>query len=155
MEIGIDQYASMRAKTDEFSLLEGRRPRMMLCGLQLMKETGEVKTLATALADMGFDIDVSPTGVDAQGAVQDALDNDVYAILTVVGKQDKSVVTQLKECMRTMAGDELLLIAYGSYGERECIELRYAGVDIVWNSEVSYADGAEIILDEIKYRIDA
>jgi methylmalonyl-CoA mutase len=70
----------VRELTDEFAAAEGRRPRIMIAKLGQDGHDRGAKVVATAFADLGFDVDVGPLFQTPEEAARQAIENDVHAI---------------------------------------------------------------------------
>ncbi|MGB1415299.1 MAG: methylmalonyl-CoA mutase, partial [Paracoccaceae bacterium] len=77
---GDDDFAAIQASVEAFAAEEGRRPRMLVVKMGQDGHDRGAKVIATAFADIGFDVDVGPLFQTPEEAAQDAIDNDVHVI---------------------------------------------------------------------------
>lgn len=104
---------TLETKIENFSIYEGRRPRIMIADLENSHREHDTKILATTLADLGFDIDIEPTNRTPFEIAQDALDNDVHLIClrSTPDKYMKIIPLLQKELLINGRDDILLAIA--------------------------------------------
>jgi len=133
MEEKIKFVKEVRDIVDKFAEREGRRPRIMLANFGFAENDHAITETATALADMGFDIDMEPWGRDYIDVVQDALDNDVHVIgvNSLKGEYNFLLVKLLEE-----------LASY----DREDIMLAVSGQIVAHNVKDMYGRGASAVL---------
>ena len=77
---GDEGFAAIQADVEAFAEEEGRRPRMLVVKMGQDGHDRGAKVIATAFADIGFDVDVGPLFQTPEEAAQDAIDNDVHVI---------------------------------------------------------------------------
>ncbi|MEI6054524.1 MAG: hypothetical protein WCR55_00580 [Lentisphaerota bacterium] len=75
-----DEFDSIRRRTNDFAAKHGRRPRILIAKIGQNGQDKRSKIIATAFADFGFDVDLSPMFVTPEAAAIMAVDNDVHAI---------------------------------------------------------------------------
>jgi methylmalonyl-CoA mutase len=78
---GDGDFASIQHDVEEFAQIEGRRPRMLVCKLGQDGHDRGAKVIATAFADIGFDVDIGPLFQTPEEAVREAIENDVHVIV--------------------------------------------------------------------------
>lgn len=109
---------TMTARTDAFYAVYGRRPRLLLASWVLQKEEGRREDrLAPSLADVGFDVDISPPSRSPAALARDAVEGDVHVILILAhegdsakgGEQVKELVAQLK----VEEAEDILVVTVG------------------------------------------
>lgn len=115
-----DFLQEARALADEFEVLEGRRPRMYLAGLA-PDDAAHTKTIAaTVFSDMGWDVDVGPEEDSAEGAAQDASDNDVHVIgFFPPEKEGREVFLSLVWALADARREDILIFAFGAAAEED------------------------------------
>ena len=88
----------VRKMTDEFEEREGRRPRIMVAKMGQDGHDRGAKVVATAYADMGFDVDIGPLFQTPEETAQDAIDNDVHIVgMSSLAAGHKTLLPQLVE----------------------------------------------------------
>lgn len=93
-----DIIEEVRRMTDEFEEREGRRPRIMVAKMGQDGHDRGAKVVATAYADMGFDVDIGPLFQTPEETAQDAVDNDVHIVgMSSLAAGHKTLLPQLVE----------------------------------------------------------
>ncbi|NNK99131.1 MAG: methylmalonyl-CoA mutase, partial [Xanthomonadales bacterium] len=77
---GDGDYSALQDQVEQFAREEGRRPRMLVCKLGQDGHDRGAKVIATAFADIGFDVDIGPLFQTPEEAVTEAIENDVHVI---------------------------------------------------------------------------
>lgn len=104
----------------DFEVLEGRRPRLYLAGLTRDDEAHTKMAAASIFSDLGWDVDMGPENDSAEGAVQDASDNDVHMIgLFVQPGNGREVWDALTEARARLGREDILLFVFGDLSEEE------------------------------------
>ncbi len=104
----------VRHMTDEFEAREGRRPRIMVAKMGQDGHDRGAKVVATAYADMGFDVDVGPLFQTPAEAAQDAVDNDVHIIgMSSLAAGHKTLLPQLVEELKKRGRGDIMVVAGG------------------------------------------
>jgi methylmalonyl-CoA mutase len=99
---GLDE---VRELTDEFAAAEGRRPRIMIAKLGQDGHDRGAKVVATAFADLGFDVDVGPLFQTPEEAARQAIENDVHAIgVSTLAAGHKTLVPALIAALKAQGG---------------------------------------------------
>src|SRR3546814_11834594 len=105
---------------EAFAAEEGRRPRMLVVKLGQDGHDRGAKVIATAFADLGFDVDVGPLFQTPEEAAKDAIDNDVHVIgVSSQAAGHKTLVPQLIEALRKNGAGDILVIT----GDRKSTRL--------------------------------
>ncbi len=101
-----------------FEAWEGRRPRVYLAGLVPDDERHTKMAAATIFSDLGWDVDMGPENCDADGAVQDASDNDVHMIgLFVQPETGRAVWSALWDACMRRGREDILLFVFGNMAD--------------------------------------
>ena len=104
----------VRQMTDDFEKREGRRPRIMVAKMGQDGHDRGAKVVATAYADMGFDVDVGPLFQTPAETAQDAVDNDVHIVgMSSLAAGHKTLLPQLVEELKTRGRGDILVVAGG------------------------------------------
>jgi methylmalonyl-CoA mutase len=99
---------------DEFAAAEGRRPRIMVAKLGQDGHDRGAKVVATAFADLGFDVDVGPLFQTPEEAARQAIENDVHAIgISTLAAGHKTLVPQLVQALREQGADDIVVFVGG------------------------------------------
>ncbi len=114
-EAGDDgDFQAARAMTDEFAAKEGRRPRVMIAKLGQDGHDRGAKVIATAFADLGFDVDIGPLFQTPAEAARQAAENDVHIIgVSSLAAGHKTLVPALVEELHAIERDDILVVVGG------------------------------------------
>ena len=100
--------------TDDFEKREGRRPRIMIAKMGQDGHDRGAKVVATASADMGFDVDVGPLFQTPAETAQDAVDNDVHIVgMSSLAAGHKTLLPQLVEELAKRGRSDNMVVAGG------------------------------------------
>ncbi|QFU09346.1 Methylmalonyl-CoA mutase [Rhodobacteraceae bacterium THAF1] len=140
-------YEKIQKDVEDFAEEEGRRPRMLVVKVGQDGHDRGAKVIATAFADIGFDVDVGPLFQTPEEAAQDAVDNDVHVI--GLSSQAAGHLTNAPKLIQTLkdkgAGD-ILVICGGVIPHRDYQVLREAGVAAVFGPGTNIPEAAAKVL---------
>ena len=106
--------ASLRKRTDEFAEKEGRRPRILVTKMGQDGHDRGSKVVATAFADFGFDVDISPMFQTPAEASRIAIDNDVHVVgVSSLAAGHKILVPELIASLKKQGGENVLIVVGG------------------------------------------
>jgi len=109
-----DMMKKARAMTDEFAENEGRRPRIMIAKMGQDGHDRGAKVVATAYADMGFDVDVGPLFQTPEETAKQAVENDVHVVgMSSLAAGHKTLLPQLVEELKKLGREDIIVIAGG------------------------------------------
>jgi methylmalonyl-CoA mutase len=113
---------------EEFAAAEGRRPRLMVAKLGQDGHDRGAKVVATAFADLGFDVDVGPLFQTPEEAARQAIENDVHAIgVSTLAAGHKTLVPQLVKALRDQGANDIVVFVGGVVPAQDYDFLRQAG----------------------------
>ncbi|HEX9856880.1 MAG TPA: methylmalonyl-CoA mutase, partial [Paracoccaceae bacterium] len=111
---GDDDFAAIQKDVEAFAEEEGRRPRMLVVKMGQDGHDRGAKVIATAFADIGFDVDVGPLFQTPEEAAQDAIDNDVHVVgISSQAAGHKTLAPRLIEALQAAGAGEILVICGG------------------------------------------
>ena len=106
--------AEVRKMTDDFEAREGRRPRIMVAKMGQDGHDRGAKVVATAYADMGFDVDVGPLFQTPEETARDAVDNDVHIVgMSSLAAGHKTLLPQLVEELNKLGRGDIMVVVGG------------------------------------------
>jgi methylmalonyl-CoA mutase len=144
---GDEGYAQVRAAVDEFATAAGRRPRILVAKLGQDGHDRGAKVIATAFADLGFDVDVGPLFQTPEEAARDAIENDVHLVgVSSQAAGHKTLIPELIAQLRKQGGDDILVVAGGVIPAQDYDELREAGVAAIFGPGTNIPQAAEEIV---------
>jgi methylmalonyl-CoA mutase len=107
-------FEQVRKMTDEFAREEGRRPRIMIAKMGQDGHDRGAKVVATAYADMGFDVDVGPLFQTPEETAQQAVENDVHVVgMSSLAAGHKTLLPQLIEELKKLGREDIIVICGG------------------------------------------
>lgn len=148
---GDEGFAAIQKSVKDFAAEEGRRPRMLVVKMGQDGHDRGAKVIATAFADIGFDVDVGPLFQTPQEAAQDAIDNDVHVIgISSQAAGHKTLAPKLTEALEAAAAGDILVICGGVIPQQDYEFLKSAGVKAIFGPGTNIPDAAEDILRLIR-----
>jgi methylmalonyl-CoA mutase len=144
---GDETYARVHEAVEEFARREGRRPRLLVVKLGQDGHDRGAKVIATAFADLGFDVDVGPLFQTPEEAARDAVENDVHVVgVSSQAAGHKTLVPELIAQLHKQGGDDILTVVGGVIPAQDYDELRDAGVAAVFGPGTNIPAAADEIL---------
>lgn len=131
----------------------GRRPRMLVCKMGQDGHDRGAKVVATAFADVGFDVDLSPLFSTPAEVARQALENDVHVVgASSLAAGHKTLIPQLIEELARLGAGDIVVIAGGVIPERDYPALREAGVRCIFGPGTPIPEAARDVLDAVNAR---
>jgi methylmalonyl-CoA mutase len=144
-------FAAIQADVERFAAEEGRRPRMLVVKMGQDGHDRGAKVIATAFADIGFDVDVGPLFQTPEEAAQDAIDNDVHVIgVSSQAAGHKTLAPKLIEALKAQGAGDILVICGGVIPQQDYDFLHKAGVKAIFGPGTNIPEAAKNILDLIR-----
>ncbi|SEH57830.1 methylmalonyl-CoA mutase [Paracoccus alkenifer] len=148
---GDEGFARIQKDVDDFARVEGRRPRMLVVKMGQDGHDRGAKVIATAFADIGFDVDVGPLFQTPEEAAQDAVDNDVHIVgISSQAAGHKTLAPKLIEALRAQGAGDIIVICGGVIPQQDYEFLRNAGVAAIFGPGTNIPAAAREILDIVK-----
>jgi len=153
---GDDGFQRIRRDVEDFAEAEGRRPRMLVVKMGQDGHDRGAKVIATAFADIGFDVDVGPLFQTPEEAARQAVENDVHVIgVSSQAAGHKTLVPQLVEALRAQGAGDILVVCGGVIPPQDYEFLGKAGVAAIFGPGTNIPAAASSILGLIRGRSDA
>jgi methylmalonyl-CoA mutase len=148
---GDEAFAAIQKDVEAFAKAEGRRPRMLVVKMGQDGHDRGAKVIATAFADIGFDVDVGPLFQTPAEAAEDAIDNDVHVIgVSSQAAGHKTLAPQLVEALKDKGADDIIVICGGVIPAQDYAFLYENGVKAIFGPGTNIPDAARNILELIK-----
>ena len=148
---GDQGFADIQADVEAFAQEEGRRPRMLVVKMGQDGHDRGAKVIATAFADIGFDVDVGPLFQTPEEAAQDAIDNDVHVVgISSQAAGHKTLAPKLVQALRAAGAGEILVICGGVIPQQDYQFLYDAGVKAIFGPGTNIPKAAQDILALIR-----
>jgi len=150
---GDKDFADIRNEVEKFADDEGRRPRLMVAKLGQDGHDRGAKVIATAFADMGFDVDVGPLFQTPDEAAKDAVDADVHVIgVSSQAAAHKTLVPELKKALERAGAGDVLIICGGVIPQKDYAYLKKHGAAAIFGPGTNIPQAAKEVLDLIRKR---
>jgi len=143
-------FLRVREMVDQFTHLEGRRPRIMIAKLGQDGHDRGARVIATSFADLGFDVDIGPLFQTPEEAALQAAENDVHVLgISSLAAGHKTLVPRAIEELKKIGRGDILVIAGGVIPERDFQFLEKEGVAGIFGPGTVIADAAADILNKM------
>ena len=144
-------FAAIQASVEAFAQEEGRRPRMLVVKMGQDGHDRGAKVIATAFADIGFDVDVGPLFQTPAEAAQDAIDNDVHVIgISSQAAGHKTLAPKLVQALKDAGADDIIVICGGVIPQQDYQFLYDSGVKAIFGPGTNIPNAAQDILAIIR-----
>ncbi|KHQ51984.1 methylmalonyl-CoA mutase [Mameliella alba] len=148
---GDEGFAAIQKSVEDFAEAEGRRPRMLVVKMGQDGHDRGAKVIATAFADIGFDVDVGPLFQTPEEAAQDAIDNDVHVIgISSQAAGHKTLAPQLVKELQAQGAGDIIVICGGVIPHQDYEFLYNAGVKAIFGPGTNIPEAAQDILRLIR-----
>ncbi len=148
---GDEGFALIQADVEAFAEEEGRRPRMLVVKMGQDGHDRGAKVIATAFADIGFDVDVGPLFQTPEEAAQDAIDNDVHVVgISSQAAGHKTLAPKLVQALKDRGAGDILVICGGVIPQQDYEFLFGAGVKAIFGPGTNIPSAAKDILALIR-----
>ena len=143
----------IRDLIDNFAAAEGRRPRIMIAKLGQDGHDRGAKVIATAFADIGFDVDVGPLFQTPEEAARQAVENDVHVIgVSSQAAGHKTLVPALLAALKAQDASDILVVCGGVIPPQDYDALLAQGVAAIYGPGTNIPHAAAEILGLIRRR---
>jgi methylmalonyl-CoA mutase len=150
---GDEGFAKIKADVAAFASEEGRRPRMLVVKLGQDGHDRGAKVIATAFADIGFDVDVGPLFQTPDEAARQAVENDVHVIgVSSQAAGHKTLVPALLDALKGRKADDILVVCGGVIPPQDYDELLKQGVAAIYGPGTNIPHAAAEVLGLIRRR---
>jgi methylmalonyl-CoA mutase len=150
---GDEAFARIQAETAQFARHEGRRPRMLVVKLGQDGHDRGAKVIATAFADIGFDVDLGPLFQTPAEAARQAVENDVHVVgVSTQAGAHRTLVPDLVEALKAEGGEEIMVVCGGVIPPQDHDELHAVGVSAVFGPGTNIPAAASQIIGLIAKR---
>ncbi|MFT7287974.1 MAG: methylmalonyl-CoA mutase [Halieaceae bacterium] len=145
-----ENWQMISSDIGRFVEAHGRRPRMLVCKMGQDGHDRGAKVVATAFADVGFDVDLSPMFSTPAEVARQAVENDVHVVgASSLAAGHKTLIPQLIEELARLGADDIIVIAGGVIPEQDHAELRQAGVSCIFGPGTPIPQAAREVLEAV------
>ena len=146
-----DSWKQLLDQVSNFEQKHGRRPRMLVCKMGQDGHDRGAKVIATAFADIGFDIDLSPMFSTPEEVAKQAIENDVHVVgVSSQAAGHKTLVPALIEALKAEGADDIAVVAGGVIPKQDYEFLNSAGVKGIFGPGTPITDSAKQVLNAIQ-----
>ena len=149
-----DNVAKVQALIDTFEDAEGRRPRILVAKIGQDGHDRGQKVIASAFADVGFDVDIGPLFATADEAARQAVENDVHILgLSSLAAAHLTAVPELKEALKKQGREDIMIIIGGVVPPQDYDELYKAGAEAIFPPGTVISEAAEELIHKLNARL--
>ena len=150
---GDSGFMKIQQEIEAFAREEGRRPRILIAKLGQDGHDRGAKVIATAFADIGFDVDIGPLFQTPEEAARHAIENDVHVVgVSSQAAGHKTLVPQLLDSLKKNGADEIIVVCGGVIPPKDYDALKAAGVAAVYGPGTNIPAAAVEVLNLIRER---
>ena len=144
---GDADFAALQGEIEAFAKTEGRRPRMLVAKMGQDGHDRGAKVIATAFADLGFDVDMGPLFQTPAEAARDAIENDVHVVgVSSQAAGHKTLVPMLLDELKKAGADNILVVCGGVIPPQDYDMLNDAGVAAIFGPGTNIPSAARKVL---------
>ena len=126
-------YLEIKNKIEDFAQQEGRRPRILVVKMGQDGHDRGAKVVATAFADMGFDVDVGPLFSTPEEAAKQAIENDAHVIgVSTLAAGHKTLIPELIKILKEENAEDIMIVAGGVIPVQDYEFLQRWGKSNIW-----------------------
>jgi methylmalonyl-CoA mutase len=155
-EVGAMSEAVARVQklVSEFEANEGRRPRILVAKIGQDGHDRGQKVIATAFADLGFDVDIGPLFATPEEAARQAVENDVHVLgVSSLAAAHLTLVPELKAALVKEGRDDIMIVVGGVVPPQDHAELERAGAAAIFPPGTVIAEAAEALIEKLNRRL--
>jgi methylmalonyl-CoA mutase len=150
---GDEDFRRVQRQIEAFAHEEGRRPRMLVAKLGQDGHDRGAKVIATAFADIGFDVDIGPLFQTPEEVARQAVENDVHIVgVSSQAAGHKTLVPALIEALKNEGAGDVLVVVGGVIPPKDYDSLKRAGVSAIYGPGTKIPEAAAEILSLIQKR---
>jgi methylmalonyl-CoA mutase len=149
-------WDKVKGEIAEFAQAQGRRPRVLIAKLGQDGHDRGAKVVATAFADLGFDVDIGPLFQTADECARQAIENDVHAVgVSTLAAGHKTLVPGIIKSLREQGADDIIVFVGGVIPRQDYDFLYQAGVKGIYGPGTPIPASAKDVLEQIKASLAA
>ena len=149
-------WEKLKAEIAAFGVEAGRRPRVMIAKLGQDGHDRGAKVVATAFADLGFDVDMGPLFQTPEECARQAIENDVHAVgVSTLAAGHKTLVPAIIAALKAQGADDIIVFVGGVVPQQDYDFLYAAGVKGIYGPGTPIPVSAKDVLEQIKLALGA
>ncbi|MEJ8840325.1 methylmalonyl-CoA mutase [Ramlibacter sp. AN1133] len=147
-------WESLKSEIAQFAEQQGRRPRVMIAKLGQDGHDRGAKVVATAFADLGFDVDMGPLFQTPEECARQAIENDVHAVgISTLAAGHKTLVPAIIAELEKQGADDIVVFVGGVIPQQDYEYLYNAGVKGIYGPGTPIPASAKDVLEQIKQAV--
>ncbi|MEY2891486.1 MAG: hypothetical protein RJA98_1394 [Pseudomonadota bacterium] len=147
-------WDKLKAEIEQFAADEGRRPRVMIAKLGQDGHDRGAKVVATAFADLGYDVDMGPLFQTAEECARQAIENDVHAVgVSTLAAGHKTLVPAIIQALKDQGADDIIVFVGGVIPRQDYEALYEAGVKGIYGPGTPIPASAKDVLEQIRQNL--
>ncbi|MFG1424498.1 methylmalonyl-CoA mutase [Roseixanthobacter glucoisosaccharinicivorans] len=149
-----DKVGKVQRQVEEFEHAEGRRPRILVAKVGQDGHDRGQKVIASAFADLGFDVDIGPLFATPEEAARQAVENDVHVVgISSLAAGHLTLVPALKQALEAEGRGDIMVVVGGVVPPQDYDALRAAGAEAIFPPGTVIADAARDLLVTLSQRL--
>jgi methylmalonyl-CoA mutase len=149
-------WAQLKHEIAAFAEEEGRRPRVMIAKLGQDGHDRGAKVVASAFADLGFDVDIGPLFQTAEECARQAIENDVHAVgVSTLAAGHRTLIPAIIEALKAQGGGDIVVFVGGVIPKQDYEFLFDAGVKGIYGPGTPIPASAKDVLEQIRHAVAA
>ena len=155
-EVGesVSEVSTAQRMADAFAELDGRRPRILVAKIGQDGHDRGQKVIATAFADLGFDVDVGPMFATPEETARQAVENDVHVVgVSSLAAGHMILVPQLREALAHLGRSDIMIVVGGVVPPQDYEALRAAGASAIFGPGTVIAEAAINVISALRERL--
>ncbi len=144
-------WSALQREIEQFAQVHGRRPRVMIAKLGQDGHDRGAKVVASAFADLGFDVDMGPLFQTAEECARHAIENDVHAVgISTLAAAHKTLVPEIIESLKSQGAEDIIVFVGGVIPRGDYEFLFSAGVKGIYGPGTPIPASAKDVLERIR-----
>ena len=149
-----DTVARMQKLVTQFEADEGRRPRILVAKIGQDGHDRGQKVIASAFADLGFDVDIGPLFATPAEAARQAVENDVHILgVSSLAAAHLTLVPELKAELEKQGRGDIMIVVGGVVPPQDYEAVRAAGAEAIFGPGTVIAEAGENLIRTLKIRL--
>jgi methylmalonyl-CoA mutase len=149
-----DKIARVLEQTRTFAENDGRRPRILVAKVGQDGHDRGQKIIASAFADLGFDVDIGPLFATPEEVAKQAVENDVHVVgVSSLAAGHLSLVPELKKSLAQLGRPEIIIVVGGVVPAQDFEAVMASGAAAIFPPGTIIAEAAERVVDELNRRL--
>jgi methylmalonyl-CoA mutase len=149
-----DAVVRVQKLVEKFEADEGRRPRILVAKVGQDGHDRGQKVIASAFADLGFDVDIGPLFATPAEAARQAVENDVHIVgISSLAAGHLTLVPELKGALKKEGRDDIMIVVGGVIPPQDYAEVKAAGAEAIFPPGTVIAEAAEDLLRSLSKKL--